>query len=51
MLPKKPFLKNRNENDVTVSIFICNKNGVTVTFLKKTSDSNDVTVPIFREGK
>jgi hypothetical protein len=37
MLHKKPFLKNRNENDVTV------------TFFKKTSNGNNVT--IFREGK
>jgi hypothetical protein len=51
MLHKKPFLKNRNENDVTVSIFICNENDVTVTFFKKTSNGNDVTVSIFREGK
>jgi hypothetical protein len=48
---QKPFLKNRNENDVTVSIFICNKNVVTITFLKKTSNGNDVTVSIFRDGK
>jgi hypothetical protein len=51
MLHKKPILKNRNENDVTVSIFICNENDVTVTFFKKTSNGNDVAVSIFREGK
>jgi hypothetical protein len=39
MLHKKPFMKKRNENDVTV------------TFFKKTSNGNDVTVLIFREGK
>jgi hypothetical protein len=51
MLHKKPFLKNRKENDVTVSIFICNENDVTITFFKKTSNGNDETVSIFREGK
>jgi hypothetical protein len=48
MLHKKPFLKNRNENDVTVSIFICNENDVTVKLFKKTNNGNDVTVSIFR---
>jgi hypothetical protein len=41
------FLKLRNENDLTVSFYICNENHVTVPFFRLPSNENDVAIPFF----
>jgi hypothetical protein len=48
---QKTFFEKQKREQFNSFNFFCNANDVTVTFLKKTSNGNDVTISIFRKGK